>query len=233
MSASRNAPISGVVDQDTVGEAITESDRRVYIVDDDSMVRQALFFALRAGGFSPRSFSSGEDFLQECEDLPDGCVLLDLRMPSVDGMAVLDRLGEQIGRLPVVIMTAHGEVSSAVAAMKRGASDFVEKPFAGNSLLETLESVFERRPADQGAMIERREAVERLERLTPREVDVLQCIVAGFSNKQVARHFGLSVRTVEVHRASLMSRLEVSSLAEAVRLALVAGLEPLAAKQSA
>ena len=227
MTASQPANVFISLDTERKDEPGAGPNRRVYIVDDDSMVRRALFFALRAGGYNPRSFSSGEDFLQEAEALPDGCVLLDLRMPGLDGIAVLDRLGDQISRLPVVIITAHGEVSSAVAAMKRGASDFVEKPFNDSTVFEVLEQVFARAPVDAGTAMARRDAMERLERLTRRETQVLQGIVAGLANKQVAHRFGLSVRTVEVHRANLMSRLEVGSFAEAIKLAMLGGLQAL------
>ncbi len=227
MSASQSAQISPVAEDQLLGEGIVGSNRRVYIVDDDSMVRQALFFALRSGGFSPRSFKSGEDFLQEVDTLADGCVLLDLRMPTMDGIGVLEQLGAQNERLPVVMMTAHGEIPSAVAAMKLGALDFVEKPFTDGTLFEVLEVAFSLPPKNPQAEAELRDAIERLKRLTPRETEVLRCIVAGQSNKQVAFSLGLSVRTVEVHRANLMSRLDVSSFAEAVRLAVLGGLQQL------
>jgi two-component system response regulator FixJ len=197
---------------------------RVYIVDDDSMVRRALFFALRAGGFEPRSFASGADFLGEADSLEAGCVLLDLRMPDIDGIAVLEALGDRLGNLPVVIISAHGEVSSAVAAMKIGAVDFVEKPFSDTTLFEILNGVFKKLPQESEAAREKRTALERLARLTPREREVLEAMVGGLSNKQIAYRLDISARTVEVHRANLMNRLEASSFAEVVRLGTVAGL---------
>jgi two-component system, LuxR family, response regulator FixJ len=197
---------------------------RVYVVDDDSMVRRALFFALRAGGFQPRTFASGSDFLEEADSLEPGCVLLDLRMPGVDGFDVLKSLGERVKRLPVVIITAHGEVSSAVAAMKSGATDFLEKPFADNALIEVLRLVFDKLPEAAEAERERSEALDRLSRLTPREREVFDALITGLSNKLIAHRLRISARTVEVHRANLMSRLEATSLAEAVRLAALAGV---------
>lgn len=206
--------------------------QRVYIVDDDSMVRRALFFALRAGGFQPRTFASGSDFLEEADSLETGCVLLDLRMPGVDGFEVLKGLGERVKRLPVVIITAHGEVPSAVAAMKSGAMDFLEKPFADTALFEVLRAVFDKLPGVAEAERERSEALERLSRLTPREREVFTAMVAGLSNKLIAHRLRISARTVEVHRANLMSRLEATSFAEAVRLAALAGV-PLLVPENA
>ena len=206
--------------------------QRVYVVDDDSMVRRALFFALRAGGFEPRSFASGSDFLQEADSLADGCVLLDLRMPDIDGIEVLQGLGERIKRLPVVIITAHGEVPSAVAAMKSGALDFLEKPFADTDLFDVLGTVFDRLPRDTEAERERRNALERLSRLTPREREVFNAMIAGLSNKLIAHRLDLSARTVEAHRANLMNRLEATSFAEAVRLATLAGAPLLGPKRA-
>ena len=206
--------------------------QRVYIVDDDTMVRQALYFALRAGGFEPRSFASGSDFLQEADSLEAGCVLLDLRMPDVDGIAVLQALGDRIRNLPVVIITAHGEVSSAVAAMKIGAVDFVEKPFSDSTLFEVLDVVFDRLPGESEADRERIDALERLSRLTPREREVFQAMVSGLSNKQTAYRLNISPRTVEVHRANLMNRLEASSFAEVVRLGTLVDIAGLPAEDA-
>ena len=209
------------------------SAQRVYIVDDDTMVRRALFFALRAGGFDPRSFASGADFLQEADSLEAGCVLLDLRMPDIDGIAVLEGLGDRARHLPVVIITAHGEVSSAVAAMKIGAVDFIEKPFSDTTLFEVLDVVFEQFPSETETELERKDALDRLSRLTRREREVLQAMIGGLSNKRIAHRLHISARTVEVHRANLMNRLEASSFAEVVRLGTVAGLPALSAEDAA
>lgn len=227
-------PIPCLVDQDSRspdGQPLG-APQRVYIVDDDSMVRRALFFALRTGGFQPRTFASGSDFLEEANSLETGCVLLDLRMPGVDGLEVLKGLGERVKRLPVVVITAHGEVSSAVAAMKAGAMDFLEKPFDDTALFEVLKVVFDKLPEVAEAERERSEALERLSRLTPREREVFTAMVAGLSNKLIAHRLRISARTVEVHRANLMTRLEATSFAEAVRLAALAGV-PLLVPESA
>ena len=216
-------------------EDTPHSAQRVYIVDDDTMVRRALFFALRAGGFDPRSFASGADFLQEADSLEAGCVLLDLRMPDIDGIAVLEGLGDRVRHLPVVIITAHGEVSSAVAAMKIGAVDFIEKPFSDTTHYEVLDVVFEKFPSETEieTELERKEALDRLSRLTPREREVLQAMIGGLSNKRIAHRLHISARTVEGHRANLMNRLEASSFAEVVRLGTLADLPALSAEDAA
>lgn len=198
----------------------------VYVVDDDSMVRRALFFALTAGGYDPRSFGSGSDFLAEVDSLADGCVLLDLRMPEVGGMEVLDALRQRESSFPVVVITGHGDVSNAVAAMKLGAFDFLEKPFDDATLFQILAVAFDQLTTlrEHPALADTR---ERVSRLTPREYQVLQGLMAGLSNKQVGRHFDISHRTVEVHRVNLMDRMNASSFAEVVRIGVLGGVSPL------
>jgi two-component system response regulator FixJ len=203
------------------------SRNHVYVVDDDQMVRRSLSFALNVAGFEVRAFASGRDFLDELDLLASGCVLLDLRMPGIDGIGVLDALGDRLGRFPVVVITAHGDVESAVKAMKRGSTDFLEKPFTDAVLLEVLNTLFLTLPARAEADAERAQAAARVAVLTPRERDLLQGLVAGLSNKGVANRLGVSVRTVEMHRSNLMERLGAGSLAEVVRLAILAGVEPL------
>lgn len=208
-------------------QAATPSSRWVYVVDDDSMVRRSLSFALSTAGFQVRAFVCGQDFLEEAHALVPGCVLLDVRMPGLDGIALLDALGDQSRRFAVVTMTGHGDVDTAVKAMKRGARDFLEKPFTDAALLASLDALFLRLPALVQADAERRQAVEMIARLTPREHDLLRGLVAGLSNKAVASRLEVSVRTVEMHRGSLMGRLAVKSVADAVRIAMLADVEPL------
>jgi two-component system response regulator FixJ len=200
--------------------------RKVYVVDDDSMVRRSLFFSLGTAGFDVRSFASGNDLLDEVDGLEPGCILLDLRMPEKDGAEVLRELGERIRRFPVVIITGHGEIEVAVRTMKMGASDFLEKPFTDAALLAVLEPIFQALPAEAEADMERAAAEARVAKLTAREREVLQGLVAGLSNKSAAAQMGISPRTVEIHRANLMKHLGASSVAEAVRLALLVGLNP-------
>lgn len=203
--------------------------RNVYIVDDDNMVRYALTLALRNAGFAPRPFICGLDFIEAVPTLSAGCVLLDLRMPEMDGFEVLEKAHAFLERFPVVVITGHGDVRMAVKAMKLGARDFVEKPFAYSALFEILEQLSETipdnlRPASRGS-----DAGRRLRLVTAREMDVLRGIAAGMPNKLIADKLDLSIRTVEMHRRNLMSRLGVGSLAELLRFAFEAGIEPLPA----
>ncbi len=198
----------------------------VYVIDDDRDVRRSLSFMLGASDIRAHPFGSGEDFLEALQDLSPGCVLLDLRMPGMDGFHVMTELARRGIEWPVIVMTGHGEVPVAVRAMKLGAVDFIEKPFSEEALMAcfgTASALLEEREA---AGKRRRAARERVAQLTAREKDVLQGLLAGESNKQIANRLGISLRTVEMHRGNMMERLEVTSLAEALTLALEAGLEP-------
>jgi two-component system response regulator FixJ len=149
-------------------------------------------------------------------------VLLDLRMPELDGIGVLRRLGERIARFPVVIITGHGEVEVAIQAMKAGAADFIEKPFSDSTLVQMLRPLLDGLPAQAQAAREREDAVARLASLTNRERELVDGLASGLSNKRAAEQMGISVRTVEVHRSNLMKRLGIGSVAELVRLAILA-----------
>ena len=197
--------------------------RIVYIVDDDETVRASTSFFLRIAGFEPRSYSSGKEFCDAAARLPPGCILLDIRMPGFDGFDVLEALGTHSFAMPVIVMTGHGDVATAVKAMKLGAIDFIEKPFEEDALLQELMGAF---GALDDRVTERQqqdEARTKLGRLTPREVDVLIGLIAGHSNKVLAFKLGLSVRTIEMHRASMMDRLGVRTLPDAFRIAFRAG----------
>jgi two-component system response regulator FixJ len=206
-----------------------ESDRRrqVYVVDDESAIRRSLSFSLTTAGFEVRTFGSGRDFLGEVDALAPGCVLLDLRMADFCGFTVLEKLGERQRLFPVVAMTGFGDVQTAVEAMKRGARDFLEKPFPDELLLEALEALFSTLRGEVEAGVQQIRAAGLVAGLTPRERELLQGLLAGLSNKGVANLLGVSVRTIEMHRGNLMARLGVKSLADAVRIALAAGLKPL------
>lgn len=201
--------------------------RYVHVVDDDRDVRCLISFMLGAAGIESRPFGSGADFLQSIDQLQDGCVLLDLRMPEIDGFAVMTELAERQVAWPVVAMTGHGEVPIAVRAMKLGAVDFLEKPFEESVLLGSLERAFGLYK-DRGEQAARkRKAQERVAALTPREREVLSGLLAGLSNKMLARRLDVSLRTAEMHRANMMERLGAASLAEALTLGVAAGMEPL------
>lgn len=200
--------------------------KHVYVVDDDRDVRRSISFMLGTAGLQSRPFASGEDLLSSVDELAPGCVLLDLRMPELDGFQVMEELAGRGVDWPIVVMTGHGEVPIAVRAMKLGAVDFLEKPFDETALLEGLERGFGmlKDRGERGRA--RREAKERIELLTTREREVLAGLMRGLSNKLIARDLGISLRTVEMHRANMMSRLQVRSLAEALTLAVQAGLRP-------
>lgn len=201
--------------------------RPVYIVDDDSIVRRSISLALSSCGFSPRSFASGRDFVEEVGSLRAGCVLLDVRMPEMSGIDLLDRCRGRLATLPVIVMTGHGDVATAVAAMKSGASDFLEKPFEDGALLTMLARLFATLPDALGNEVEREDAAARVEALTPRELDILRGLVSGFANKIIAGRLELSVRTVEMHRARMMRRLGALSLARCLHVATLANVAPL------
>jgi two-component system response regulator FixJ len=200
--------------------------KNVYVVDDDRDVRCSISFMLGTAGLNSRPFGSGADFLDSIEELQDGCVLLDIRMPEMDGFQVMTALDDRRTGWPVIAMTGHGEVPVAVRAMKLGAIDFLEKPFSESVLLDSLKRAFVLLE-DRGAQVGRKkQAKDRLEALTRREFEVLQGLMDGLSNKLLARRLDISLRTVEMHRANMMARLAVSSLAEALTIGVQAGLEP-------
>lgn len=214
--------------------------RTVHVIDDDEAVRRAIAMLLKSAGISVATHPSGLTFLDALPGLGEnaaGCVLTDMRMPGLDGIELLRRLRELHFRWPVVVMTAHGDIPTAVRAMKSGAADFVEKPFDDVVLLATIATALaspgpsraataaEAAPPGSSAGADAAaEASARIAALSPREREVLDLLMAGKPNKAIARDLGLSPRTVEVHRARLMARLGTGSLAEAVRLAVRAEL---------
>jgi len=199
------------------------SDRIVHLVDDDEAVRRSAGFMLKTSGYQVKSYASGVELLRERELVP-GCILLDVRMPEMDGLQVQQVLRERGNGFPVIVMTGHGDVGVAVQAMKSGAVDFIEKPFEKAVLLSAIEEGFARiEQADRGRA-RAEESRVRLQALTPRERDVLEGLVRGHPNKTIAYDLDISPRTVEIHRANLMSKLGVASLSEALRIAFAAGL---------
>lgn len=205
----------------------------VYVVDDDRDVRRSLSYMLAASDTRSHPFGSGADFLDAVPDLAPGCILLDLRMPAMDGFQVMAELGRRGLDWPIIVMTGHGEVPVAVRAMKQGAVDFIEKPFSEEALLGCLSTAFKLLNEREAAGRRKRAARERVDQLTARETEVLEGLLAGESNKQLAQRLGISLRTVEMHRGNMMDRLEVANLAEALTLALEAGLTPAAPERAA
>lgn len=196
--------------------------RLVHLVDDDAAIRRAVGFMLKTSGHQVESYESGTELLKNSGKLDQGCILLDIRMPGMDGLEVQRALQEKGVRLPVIIMTGHGDVTLAVKAMKAGAVDFIEKPFEKQMLLTSLEAGFDRLSRKEATGQRQRDAEVRLQVLTPRERDVLDGLAQGLPNKTIAYDLGISPRTVEIHRANLMTKLGVRSLSEALRIAFAA-----------
>jgi two-component system response regulator FixJ len=199
--------------------------RRVYIVDDNEGVRDSLRFQLETAGFAVKDFASGLDFLRYAETLAPGCVILDVRMPEMDGLTVQSKLAELNLNFPVIIMTGHGDVPLAVRAMRAGAIDFLEKPFSEEAILESIRLGQDRAARSSPRRQEfDKAAADRLSSLSPREREVLEGLVAGFPNKTIAYDLGVSARTVESHRARVMDKMQARSLSELVRMVLAAGI---------
>lgn len=196
----------------------------IHIVDDEDSIRRSLSFMLKTSGYHVETWASGQAFLKEVKHAEHGCILLDIRMPEIDGLEVQAMLAERGVTMPIVIMTGHGDVSVAIRAMKAGAVDFLEKPFEKATLIAAIEESF-RRISDAAIVSARAADAEViLGALTARERDVLEGLAKGLPNKTIAYDLGISPRTVEVHRANLMTKLEVRSLSDALRIAFAAGL---------
>jgi len=197
-------------------------ERLVHLVDDDDAIRRSAGFMLKTSGFRVQTYESGDQLLKSAASLDLGCILLDIRMPGMDGLEVQQALKERGVGLPVVIMTGHGDVTLAVQAMKAGAIDFIEKPFEKAVLLEAIDQAFHRLERSAEVRERAKEAEVRLNGLTPREREVLDGLAQGLPNKTIAYDLGISPRTVEIHRANLMTKLGVKSLSEALRIAFAA-----------
>ncbi|KKI17653.1 DNA-binding response regulator [Sphingomonas sp. ABOLG] len=198
--------------------------RLVHIIDDEAAVRRSASFMLKTLGFATRTWEGGTAFLKEVRHAENGCILLDVRMPDIDGLAVQQQLIERGIAMPVIVLTGHGDITIAVKAMKAGAVDFIEKPFDGDVLLAALEHAFERLEKSADALTRAANADLALGALSPREREVLAELAEGFPNKTIAYDLGISVRTVEVHRANVMTKLKARSLSDALRIAFAAGL---------
>lgn len=196
----------------------------VYIVDDDTDVRDSLSWLIESAGFETRSFASAEEFLDFHNVACRGCVILDLQMPGMNGSELFERLRGDDSLLPVIFLTAHADVSTAVRLVKLGAFDFVEKPFAEGEIVSKVQQAL----AHNQMLIDREaellEARTRLSRLTAREQEVFELVARGQANKVIALDLGISERTVEIHRAAVMRKMEAKTLADLIRMATM--LEP-------
>jgi two-component system response regulator FixJ len=196
----------------------------IYVIDDDDAVRQSLEFMLKAAGIKARSFDSAEAFLAVLPDINSGCVVTDVRMPDITGIDLLRMLKKSNPDLPVIVITGHGDISLAVDAMKIGAIDFLEKPFDGQQLLTAVRSALSQ-DADTGKRkADLADIQEKLAALSNRERQVLEGLVAGSANKNIAFDLGISPRTVEIYRANLMTKMAANSLSDLVRMAMMAGI---------
>ena len=191
----------------------------VFIVDDDDAVRRFLSGLIESVELRVEAFASARDFLEAYEPGQPGCLVLDVRMPGMSGLELQRELAERAIDLPVIVLTGHGNVQVAVHAMKAGAVDFVEKPFDNELLLDRIQKAVAESVRARGERIKRIEIAERMQLLTPREREVLDLVVAGQTNKGVARHLDISEKTVEIHRANVMRKMQAKSLADLVKMA--------------
>ncbi len=196
----------------------------VHVIDDDPALRDSLAFLLGSVGLVVRAFESAQAFLQELTSIETGCVVTDIRMPGIDGLELLRLLQEMGKGLPVIVMTGHGDVPLAVKAMRLGAADFVEKPFDDEVMIDAIRSALATSLPIQTVAGVSDEMALRLATLSRRERQVLAGLVEGQTNKEMARQFDLSPRTVEVYRAKLMTKMQANNISELVRFAMRAGM---------
>ena len=201
------------------------AERRVYIVDDDEAVRDSLSVLLESKAFAVRSFASALEFLEAAPSLPAGCLIVDIRMPEMDGLELQQHLIDRSLDFSLIVITGHGDVPLAVRAMKAGAVDFIEKPFASEAILDSLEVALSRLTSLDEKDPAKVAAVAKLALLSPRELQVLKGLLAGLPNKSIAYDLEISPRTVEIHRARVMDKMGARSLSELVQLALAAGVQ--------
>jgi two-component system response regulator FixJ len=197
---------------------------KVYVIDDDEAMRDSLNFLLDCAGLEVTLFETAQQFLDALPGLDFGCVVSDVRMPGIDGIELLRRMKASQSKFPILIMTGHGDVPLAVEAMKLGAIDFMEKPFDDDRLTGMIEAAIRQaEPAAKDDAVTQN-IVARIATLSPRERQVMEGLIAGLSNKLIARDYDISPRTIEVYRANVMTKMQAGSLSELVRLAMRAGL---------
>ena len=204
---------------------MSETKATVFLVDDDASHLASMVRLMRASGYRVESFSSAGDFLARLPSRAAGCVVTDLKMPGMDGMELQEALARSHSPLPIVFLTGHGDLPASVSAMRGGAEDFLAKTAPADKLLAAVERALERDARERGERARTAELLSRFDRLTPRERDVLARVLRGLLNKQIALELGISDRSVKRHRRSLMDKLEVDSVAELARLAVMSGLD--------
>jgi len=191
----------------------------VYLIDDDSAIRESFTLLLETMGWQVASFASAGEFIamQQRNAELHGCILLDIRMPGKTGLTLLDELQQQAALLPVILMTGHGNIETCRRAFKNGAFEFLTKPVDADQLIETVSAAFGQYEKRYHLNVQRRELVQKFSQLSEREAEVMQQMVAGRANKEIAQTLGVSPRTVEAHRANIFSKLDISSLAQLVK----------------
>lgn len=194
----------------------------VFLVDDDEPVRRAIGLLLKSAGLACETFSSGDDFLASFDPSRPGCLLTDMRMPGISGLDLQGRLKDAGHDLPVIIITGHGDVPVAVRALKQGAVDFIEKPFSEQALLDAVNRALALDKGNRAEQARRVNFQEMFHSLSEREVEVMNLVVAGHPNKIIADDLGLSIKTVEFHRGNVMTKLQVESVVELVKLVISA-----------
>jgi len=198
------------------------TEANVFVVDDDEAMRSSLKWLIESVGMQVHTYESAQAFLDAYYPGRAGCLLLDVRMPGMSGLELQAYLVRREIRLPVIIITGHGDVSMAVKAMKAGAVDFIEKPFDDEALLGSIRNALQYDEKQRALRAQRADIAARLAELTPREHEVMNMVTDGKSNKEIAAALGVSAKTVEVHRARVMDKMRADSLAELVRLVLIA-----------
>jgi len=202
---------------------------KICVMDDDPSVRKGLGRLLRSMGYQVEAFGSAEEFLQTASDCPGpACLVLDVKMPGLDGLDLQKQLQQRDYIMPIVFITGHGDIPMSVKAMKTGAIDFLTKPFDEEDFLKAVQEALKKDITNRSAMNEREGILERVQTLTPREYEILTYVITGLLNKQIAYVLDISEKTVKVHRGRVMEKLAVDSVAQLVRLAEKAGIEPAA-----
>jgi two-component system, LuxR family, response regulator FixJ len=200
------------------------SERTIFVVEDDVSVRESLRALLESADLKVIDFASAVEFLNSADERRGSCIIADVRMPGMNGLEMQEELVKRGSKLPVIIITGHADVAMAVQAMKAGAIDFLEKPFDDETLLGCVNRALEAMEKKRDLMREAQDASQQISRLTPRELEVLEQLVAGRSNKLVARELSISPRTVEIHRARIMDKLKARGLSDLVRTAIAASI---------
>ena len=199
---------------------MNEIQQTVYVVEDDEAVRDSLELLLKSARKVVKTYQTANAFLAEYSDRMAGCIVLDIRMPGMDGMELQKRLNERHSILPIIFVTGHGDVPLAVDAMKEGAVDFIQKPYREEALLEKIESALDQDREQRKTLGEKQEILRRINTLTPRESEIMDRMIAGQANKVIAIELEISQRTVEIHRSRVMHKMGTHSLAHLVRMVL-------------